>query len=304
MTCANGTPTGIGISRAPGAQTMVMLFEGGGACWDPITCLGVGIEPTAVNLDGFGEPEFNQVRRTFLDALWFARRDDPDSPFRDATLVFVPYCTGDLHAGTHVTVYSALGLNVTFHHVGALNLDAALDALADDDPTVVYALGISAGGYGVQINWDRIAAAFSGATTHILADGAQIVDFVPDRWEQARTRWRPRVPEGCDNCDTQLDRIADHLLAGPPPGGGRYGVLMSLEDSVLAAYLGQTPAWLRQATTALAADMSGHAAAFVIDTADHTLLRFPERRTSTGTSVGEWVAGWFFGMPSFRTVGP
>ena len=46
--CGNGTPTGIGVNRSATSNDLVILIEGGGACWDANTCFGL---KSAVNID-------------------------------------------------------------------------------------------------------------------------------------------------------------------------------------------------------------------------------------------------------------
>lgn len=303
MVCGNGSATGIAVNRSTRSDRVVVMFEGGGACWEPATCYGILIERTAVHLDGFDEQTFQALRPAYFDSNWLFQRDDPTSPFHDATWVFVPYCTGDLHAGTQTSVYDALGPQ-TMHHVGAHNVDAMLAYVAGLAPTEVFAIGISAGGFGVQLNWDRIAAAFPGATTHALADGAQLVPVEWARWGAIRQRWAPRFPEGCTSCDEGLDELAAHWNAGAPPGGGRHGLLASLQDGTLALFFGYDLASMRAASLPIASAMTGFQAAFMIDDASHTLLGSPNVRTSTQVSVREWVEAWIAGSPAFHTVGP
>ena len=38
--CANGTPTGFGVLRRPGARGVLIFLQGGGACWDGPSCWG------------------------------------------------------------------------------------------------------------------------------------------------------------------------------------------------------------------------------------------------------------------------
>ena len=47
----------------------------------------------------------------------------PTNVFRDATYVFVPYCTGDLHAGDNVATYDVGGTPTPTYHWGGRNLD-------------------------------------------------------------------------------------------------------------------------------------------------------------------------------------
>ena len=51
------------------------------------------------------------------------------NPFRAASYVFIPYCTGDLHAGSNVATYDVLGPR-KFAHVGRRNVEALLPACA------------------------------------------------------------------------------------------------------------------------------------------------------------------------------
>lgn len=306
MKCGDGSATGIAINHSTRSSRMAIVVAGGGACWEAAACYGIVIPQTATYLDGFGAAQFAQLRASALDPHWLLQRDDPASAFHDATWVFVPYCTGDLHAGTRTTTYDVLGTPRTMHHVGANNVDAMLAAIAPYAPTEVFAVGISAGGYGIQLNWDRIAAAFPGATTHVLADGAQLVAFESSRWGTLTARWAPRFPQGCADCAARLDHVAAHWRAAPPAGGGRHGLLVSLADETIALFFGYDQAGLRAASTAIAAPMTGHAGAFILDTTAHTLLGAPAAMTSTGVAVRPWVEAWAgaAGATTFETVGP
>jgi len=97
-TCANGTPAGIGINRAPTAGgDLFIYFEGGGACWDTITCTN----GAAVNLD----VTYDAAKlATDVSGLVVDHASAP-APLDTTTYVFVPYCTGDLHDGTNVMAY-------------------------------------------------------------------------------------------------------------------------------------------------------------------------------------------------------
>ena len=52
---------------------------------------------------------------------------DPRNPFRDWNLVFVPYCSGDMHAGQQSTKSSE---TYNLYFSGFLNLMATVDYLA------------------------------------------------------------------------------------------------------------------------------------------------------------------------------
>jgi hypothetical protein len=303
MSCGNGSPTGIAINPSTRSHNLVLMFEGGGACWDAATCYGILIPVAASHLDGFNAQTFASVQGQ-IDNNWAFQRSDPTSPFHDATWVFVPYCTGDLHAGTKATVYSALGQMRTMHHVGGTNVDAMLEWLSPYTFDQIFAIGISAGGFGVQLNWDRIAAAFPGATTNVLADGAQLVPVEAGRWGSMKAEWAMRFPTGCAACADRLDNLAAYWRTTPPTDGGRYGLLASLQDAVLGLFFGYDAGAMRAVSLPVATAMTGDAAAFMIDNTTHTMLGAPTTMTSTGVVLRPWVEQWAAGTGAFMTAGP
>ena len=98
---------------------MTIYFEGGGACWAGLLC-DQGPYTTASNLTGFnaasiGAGGVNIARASF-------NRADLTNPFRNDTLIYVPYCTGDVHSGNNVATYDrADGGSFDIHHVGYAN---------------------------------------------------------------------------------------------------------------------------------------------------------------------------------------
>ena len=151
--CANGTPTGFGVNRRPGARGLLIFLQGGGACWDGATCWG----PAASSLyiaTGYGRIQF-ATDVLALGSL-FLRREDGANPFRDFHLVYVPYCTGDIHAGDRVATHEWFGPRPT-HHRGSRNLGLFLPRIAATFPDAerVFLAGDSAGGFGVSLNLHR-----------------------------------------------------------------------------------------------------------------------------------------------------
>ncbi|MBA3452472.1 MAG: hypothetical protein H0T42_05175 [Deltaproteobacteria bacterium] len=303
MVCGDGSPTGIAINPTTRSAKLVIMVEGGGACWEAANCYGIVVPVTSSHLDGFTAQTFASVRPAYFDSSWMFQRSDTASLFGDATWVFVPYCTGDLHAGTRENVYEALGQQRTMHHKGASNMDAMLARIDDLAVSEVFAMGVSAGGYGIQLNWDRIAAAFPGKTTHAFADGAQLVPVEAGRWGTMNQVWAPRFPAGCATCKDRLDNVAMHW-ATAPTGGGRYALTSSLQDGVLALFWGYDGAGLRAVSLPIGTAMTGTRAAFMIDNNSHTMLGAPTTRTSTNVELRPWVEGWASGAAAFTTVGP
>ncbi len=304
MVCGNGSPTGIAINPSTRSNKLVILVEGGGACWEAANCYGIIVPITAVHLDGFNEQTFNSVRSQFFDSNWMFQRAESTSLFGDASWVFVPYCTGDLHAGTRENIYSALGQMRTMHHKGAMNMDAALARIKDYPASEVFAIGISAGGYGLQLNWDRFTAAFPNVTTHAFADGAQMVPIEFQRWGAMNTAWAPRYPAGCPNCSAAFNNVGAFWRTAPPAHGGRYALTNSLQDGTLALFWGYDAQGMKNASLPIGNAMTGNSASFMIDNNSHTMLGQPNTMTSTNVVLRPWVEAWANGTAAFTTVGP
>jgi hypothetical protein len=190
------------------------------------------------------------------------------------------------------------------HHRGANNVDAMLARIAGYPASEVFAIGISAGGFGVQLNWDRISAAFGNVTTHAFADGSQMVPIESARYGTLNQRWAPRFPAGCNDCSHHFENVGAMWRTTSPPKGGRYGLIDSLQDGTLAAFFGYDAAGMRAVSLPIGQAMTGTRAAFMVDDNTHTRLEQPATQTSTGVVLRPWVEAWGKGTAAFTTVGP
>ena len=193
--CANGSATGIAIDVHPRAQHLVVFLEGGGAC---ASGQGCWVQPTAAHIaSGYGVQQLGSEPALGLPIF---DRADASNPFADASYVFVPYCSGDLHAGNGVATYEVDGKPVVTYHYGAHNLDLYLRRLAGSLPAVdhVWLVGQSAGGFGTLFNQSFVASAF-GARTDVIDDsgpGIGVTGYPPG--------WNVRLPPGCEECAVGL----------------------------------------------------------------------------------------------------
>lgn len=299
-TCGNGTPAGFGINL-PAAPTgdLLVYFEGGGACWDANTCFTL---KSAVNID-----------RTY-DAAAFATdigTSQPDrtpgNPFANAAMVWIPYCTGDLHAGIATRDYQVDATTTkTVHHTGATNTQAFVDAIKATFPSLthVWLSGSSAGGYGATFNQHRFAAAWPDVDVHVLQDSSP---FLPVRAAYAtwQTAWTLQFPPGCAGCATDLPAVIDTIAQAHP--SARLGLLTYDDDAVIKQYFGYpaTAGSLVAATDALIANQYAYpnTHAFVLAGTSHTMLG------QVGTLVGPgnvhlstWIAQWATGDAAWATV--
>ncbi len=230
--CANGTPTGLGINTREGASDVVISLMGGGACWDAGSCFFV---KSAWNIDfGYGNAQFSGERFRSIPLF-----DRAVSPFADASFVYLPYCTGDLHVGTTTQTY-VQGRPTS--HVGAQNLDAFLKRLAPTFANArrIFVIGTSAGGFGAQMNAWRFKAAFPTAEVHVLADSAAMVMPAGTRWSEWFAAWKPELPPGCSGCSETTTAWIDS--ARRDLKGGRLALVTSTEDGLLSTFTGRSGA--------------------------------------------------------------
>jgi hypothetical protein len=300
--CGNGAATGLGVNLTGRSRDVVVYFQGGGACWDTLTCLTF---KTAVHLEsGYGPAQF--AAEPTLAAAPFDRAI-PGNPFRDASFVFIPYCTGDLHAGTATNNYNG----TVIRHAGALNTGAFLARLAATFPGArrVYVTGSSAGGYAAQLNYPRFAEAFPSAEVHALADSAQAVQPDNGSYPLWLAAWRPILPPGCTSCSTDLTSLPAWLAASFPTR--RFALTAWMQDGVLSTYFGYTAAGMKAATQSLLTTRyapTANARWFAIDGTEHTMLgglaTLASSPASGGVRLQGWLAAWYAGDPSWASVGP
>ncbi|KAG3033985.1 hypothetical protein PC121_g2276 [Phytophthora cactorum] len=159
---------------------LMIFFQGGGACTDKETCsfglqcsLGASATLTTVATSS---------------SAGVLNRSISDNMFKDWNIVFIPYCTGDVHAGNRILEpYESstaellgepqcLGLNYTMYLNGYNNTQAALDWALENYPDVDNLIvgGESAGSLGAQLHSAHIAELWSvsakGTRFSVIAD--------------------------------------------------------------------------------------------------------------------------------------
>jgi hypothetical protein len=128
----------------PRSSSAAHSFPGGGACWKSVNC-DLQQNPTF-------KAEVNQADRPQPSGIFGL--DNPENPFKDFTIVVVPYCTGDIHLGNRVAAYPrpATGSNrastLQIQHKGYPNAMAAIRWVFANlpSPSTVFLSGESAGG--------------------------------------------------------------------------------------------------------------------------------------------------------------
>jgi hypothetical protein len=226
MRCGNGSPTGVGVNLNRTSGELLVYFQGGGACWNQTTCsigtanrIRSGYGPEDLANDAFSE--------------WFMfRRDESENPFREMSFVIVPYCTGDVHAGTRTET----GPGRTVLHHGARNVDALIPQLrrAFPDTGRVVLAGTSAGGFGAQLNYEKFASAFPDQPVDLVADGAQLVNPAGGLVTEWVNAWGIEIPSDCEGCSEDFPRYLEYLFRRYPRAG--FGLLASMRDATLTPF--------------------------------------------------------------------
>lgn len=141
--CARGTPYRFWV-RPGNVNRLLVFFEGGGGCWNAATCR----EGSSFFDDTVDAGDSPQGQRGIFDL------DNPDNPFRDYYMVYIPYCTGDVHWGDNVQTYRDTQGEVSINHTGFRNAQTAIDWIIGQfsDPDNIFVTGCSAGSIG-SIAW-------------------------------------------------------------------------------------------------------------------------------------------------------
>ncbi|WP_186289626.1 pectin acetylesterase-family hydrolase [Methylomonas koyamae] len=218
--CAFGQPYSFYVK--PGKADKVLLYmNGGGACWNYQTCNIVpGQQASYVpSADVANDP--NQMAG-LLDA------EDPENPYKNWTMVFVSYCTGDVFLGSKDTVYQN-PFNpdptdaVAIKHRGFDNFLYVLDYFKRErknkfsllnaggvDIDKILVAGSSAGSYGAALNYPWVQKMLGkDAKVSLLGDGGMgvITDgFLASGVFGPSSGW---------NIDTNLHPIFKTLPAAP-----------------------------------------------------------------------------------------
>lgn len=301
--CGNGAPTGIGVNLTDRSDDVFVYFQGGGACWDVNSCFVLN---AAVNIEsGYGPSRF--ANEVVLGAAGFDR-DESRNPMRDMNYVFIPYCTGDFHAGDKVTTYAALGQSRDVHHVGGANVQRFLARLQPTfaDAPRVFVSGSSAGGYAAQLNFHRFAAAFPEAEVHALSDCGPLVQPHAGRFGDWKQAWSLQTPEDCIQCDDGLPQWHDYLTQNYPTS--RFGLLAYDADQVVHTYwaypVGNSFVEAFRAFADNHIEPAANAEAFVLASTQHVMLGgLTTTQAPNGTTLSGWIDGWVTGT-DWTTIRP
>ena len=155
--CMNGSPYYYFAKRGS-VNKLVVYYQGGGACWEQLTCSLPACD-TNVNPSGSDNP--NNATTGFADIA------NPDNPFRDWNIVFVPYCSCDVHFGDSAKDYPLHVEHRGYHNSRVVEKWAREHFV---NPEVVFVTGSSAGAYGAWFHAPLLHNVWPASQFDVLAD--------------------------------------------------------------------------------------------------------------------------------------
>jgi hypothetical protein len=308
--CGNGSPTGIGVNLTTKSSRVLVYLEEGGACWSNITCNDLGT--ASYFSSGYGQSDFEaeSTDPSYLAlAGGFFDRTSATNPFKDYSFVYVPYCTGDIHAGASVGPF-ADDPSQTGHFVGFNNLTLDLDRIVPTFPSAdrVYLAGSSAGGFGAAYDWWHVQQAFGSIRVDLIDDsGTPMPPDVPigelQTWIQM---WglSATAPAGCPACLQSLAGFFGFYEKNLPT---HHGALLSYaEDSTLPDYFMISQ---QQFDMGLAEDVStyftpgANLKCFIAPGAGHVLWFSPDLATK-GVTLRQFLTDMVTDAPAWADAQP
>ena len=244
--CGDGSPYAFWLRLAPNgspAWRVVTDMQGGGVCLFENDCAGVS--------PGLFKADEGQPGGGYLST------NAAVNPFSDWTMLFMPYCTQDLHIGGGAT---STFPSITVHRYGAVNARAALRYLRDvlwaeleasdpdgwhPDRLRVMFSGESAGGYGAMYNYHVPLDELRWVNTTSVPDSGLALGIlsalVPLMGGTANPAWNllPMLPSYCTANDCGFGPAIEAATA-PRLGGTPWQQMLNLSNQVDSVQSGTT----------------------------------------------------------------
>lgn len=281
--CMRGDDYSVSLRPGTDPSKLLVFLQGGGACWSEL-CLAYHLAPPGVPETGVLDPA------------------DPDNPFADWNVLYLPYCDGSLFIGD-VSVDADQDGTVDRVQHGLQNLSAGLDVARVEVPDATHVVlgGASAGGFAtipatmlVRLTWPEARLdVFDDSGVGVARAGEPdyletiFDDF--DAWDL--------LPSSCHDCYARghLTDLLDWQLRQDP--NLKLAGMSSHQDAVISqTFLGIEPAdfqdSLFEEVTRLETAWPGRYAGYLTAGADHTVvLSTPASTAIDGVTAYEWLAG-------------
>jgi hypothetical protein len=265
--CRDGSPAGFYVHySSTGSNELYIDLAGGGLC-DSATFCSHNPANLQTTLAGGAATSDQTIASTYTFASTgqvpyppaggyspgIFDTTNPSNPFMDWNAVYVPYCTGDDHFGTHDSVdipgdATLPGLS-NQHFVGHTNLQSYIGRIVPTFPNVTKVLltGSDAGGLGALLNYGMVQDTFGRASVSVIDDSGPLfadTSFAPCFQKELRSVWGidAALPSDCAECDQAngggLGNLVDYWLQ--KYRSGRIGLISTVHDEVARLDLAQS----------------------------------------------------------------
>ncbi len=179
--CSDNSPYSFHVK--PGGNSKLLIFlNGGGACWNTQTCDYREGNNTFVPRADIPQNDPRQMRGIF-------DLENPNNFMANWNMLFVSYCTGDVHLGSATRNYIASdGYEFQIHHHGANNANAALNwAVENIAADEIVVAGSSAGAVASPVYAEVVANLYPEAELLQYAGGASgfrspVITSIMSQW--------------------------------------------------------------------------------------------------------------------------
>lgn len=275
------------------ANGLLVFFNGGGACWNSATCSKPRLAGDKAFFSGKNDQDMVGVYKAeLLPGDGPARmgglldRANPQNPVRDWSMLFVPYCTGDVHSGSNTAQYTMpdTGKPFKIEHRGWDNMQVILPWLRANaaQPSRLLVSGSSAGAYGAATHFSALRGLYPKARAVYLGDSGQGV--TTPEFERLRNKtWNYTLPTtvfGPNAQNTADTEVVAKLAAYFPKD--RFAQFTTIQDATQTAFYAQMGtgqvcnAWTNKMLNELAIrQASTNFRSYVAQGDTHTILRAP-----------------------------
>jgi len=297
LLCADGTPSYYTVIPRRNAENVLIFLYGGGACWDWSTCSG-GLALTLTrrlpHTDwNFGEGIFNQR--------------DLKNPFRDFTVVTVPYCTGDVFIGDSKINYGDDLFPYILEHRGYNNAFLTIQAASSlfSDAKQVVLMGTSAGGIGAFTHMRNLNQFFPRSEKFVISDAGTPFQppFVSEStYRKVLENWNAYKGFPVDNLNRPLPNFGAVLEYNRKTFPQiKFGLIHSYSDYVMSGFsyglgapdfsLAVRDTLIQAANEQIGLD-TPHQKVFYLETWGHTFTNYSLKATkSMGVTLSSWLEG-------------
>lgn len=291
--CANGNATGFAVNLVPNSNDLLIIYEGGGACFSALTCYA--LQTASYVTTGYDQNTF-ATEQSALEATFFVtNRQDPNNPFAAMNMAYIPYCTGDIHDGNQVVTYD--GESHETHHVGFRNGQIFTRLLGATLPNVnhVWLSGFSAGGFGTVFHYPDTQSVFMGARVDLIDDSGSSFPGLG-----AYASWGEALPT-CASCNgNDFPSFVEAFSASSP--NSRFAFLSYTQDTVLPRFFNISETQFTQDLNTYATTLNAlpNAKYFFYSGSGHVLLD-NEALTIGGEGIAPWLQQMVAGDPNWTS---